>query len=503
MWTVCNFFAKCLRFVVNYDIIQIQTTKEGLETMKLRAIAILMTAILLFSGLGAIAEATAAPAASAAPAMSGDTVLATVDEHKILKNQADKLIPALVAKQNIKDATDYDTAVNILVRQYVIEQKIEKMGLNKFSEEEKTAFQKDAKAKWNEAISEYVSYNLSEDTAEARAKVAKDAEEYYVSQGYSLEKLTENLMKNASIDKLSQQLLKAYQPSEDEIQKVFQEVGSKYQANYENNVGQYEYASAYYGEQSWYVPAGYRGILHILVKCDKKLMNDYTTLQAKYEEQLSASAQPQATASAEATADPAVVPAAPDAPVTQEQVDAAHQALLDSQKDILKQIEDKLKSGTSFVDLIKEYGTDPGMTDETRLKEGYAVHRDSVIWDPNFVKGAFSDKMQKVGDVSDPVISSNGIHILYYLRDVPSGLIMTDNIKKEISDYLISLKEGEELEKAYTEWAKEFKIVFVKDAIDAATKEAKETAENSEEEQAMPLEATGTEEPAVEATKAP
>ena len=95
----------------------------------------------------------------------------------------------------------------------------------------------------------------------------------------------------------------------------------------------------------------------------------------------------------------------------------------------------KLESGTPFVDLINEYGTDSGMKDEARLASGYPVHNDSILYDPAFQKAAM--ELEKIGDVSKPVVGQYGVHILQYLRDIPGGPVeFTDTIKAEIREKL-------------------------------------------------------------------
>ena len=172
--------------------------------------------------------------------------------------------------------------------------------------------------------------------------------------------------------------------------------------------------------------------------------------------------------------------------LTQEMVDAARTAVLESKKEEIDLIMQRLSRGESFVDLVREYGEDPGMNDETNLKDGYAVHSQSVIYDPAFTKAAFSDKMQKVGDVSDPVVGSYGIHILQYLRDVPSGLILTDAIRQEIEDYLITVKTNEIYAQSFETWMTQENVVFNQEAIDTASKAAAEFVQSPEE---LPLEA--------------
>ena len=181
--------------------------------------------------------------------------------------------------------------------------------------------------------------------------------------------------------------------------------------------------------------------------------------------------------------------------------------MLDSRKVVIDEIYDRLVNGESFENLIVEFGEDPGMQDETNLQNGYMVHKDSILWDPAFTAGAFSDRMQKVGDYSDPVVGSHGIHILKYLRDVPSGLLMTDAIHDEIALYLTQNKENEVFDQAFKSWEETIAITYDTASIEQASKEAAEriAAQEAEEaETAAPaLEAVPSEGGEAEATQAP
>ena len=262
--------------------------------------------------------------------------------------------------------------------------------------------------------------------------------------------MAEDVKNRAAIDRMSAYLVGDYTPTDDEVQAVFQQVGLSYQQNYENNVMAYEYNTLYNQQTSWYTPEGYRGIIHILLYPDTQLMDTYTKLQSAFEEQQSAlGGEP---AAADATVSPEASPAASAEPVTQEMLDAARQAILDSVKALTDEIYAKLAAGATFESLVGEYGKDPGMSDDASLKDGYLVHKDSVVWDAAFTAGAFSENMKKAGDVSTPLVSNFGVHILKYLRDVPSGLIMTDAIRDEIEEYLLSAKVGEAYKAALATW---------------------------------------------------
>jgi len=95
--------------------------------------------------------------------------------------------------------------------------------------------------------------------------------------------------------------------------------------------------------------------------------------------------------------------------------------------------------------------------------------------------------MQQVGDVSDPALSSFGIHILHYLRDVPAGLELTDAIRTEIEDYLTSQKQNEVFAAALLSWAEQENVVYNQEAIEAAITAAQERIQANQEE---PLTAT-------------
>ena len=203
------------------------------------------------------------------------------------------------------------------------------------------------------------------------------------------------------------------------------------------------------------MPEGYRAVTHILLEVDADLLQAFLDAQGAYEE-----------ASSAETVDEAAVAAA------KETMDAARAAVIASRQSDIDDIYARLKAGETFESLIAEYGKDPGMQDAGNLAEGYHVHAQSVIYDGAFVEGAFQEGMQQPGDVSEPVVGSFGIHIVYYLKDVPGGLIMTDEIHDEIAEALVSMQLNDAYSKGYDEWKEKVEIVYNQDAIDALKAEA-------------------------------
>ena len=373
--------------------------------------------------------------AALADMLAADTVVVTVGERQFTARDIDTRAYLLYSQSQAEKYPDYDAAVESLIQEAVLEDYLKNNGYTDFNEEEEAAFRNEAQVTWDGYLDNYVTYYLTEDTDEAKAALRQQAEQFFTSQGATLDAVIEELRMQAAVEKLQADLLDGYVPTEEEITEVFNTYGAQYKAQYENNVGLYEFATQYNGYESWYVPEGYRSVLHILLEVDDELLTAYKDAQAELEE-----------AQSDESVDEAAVTAA------QEKVQETFNAVLASRQDVIDEIYARLDKGESFQDLIAEYGTDPGMKDETNLKEGYKVHAQSMIYDPAFTAGAFQERMQQPGDVSDPVVGSYGIHILYYLGDVPGGMIMTDSIHDEIAEALSSRKVNDAYIRVFTAW---------------------------------------------------
>ena len=399
-------------------------------------------------------------AAWAESAVSADEVVVTINGDAITVAELENDAQLLYNAGYVETYPDYDAALESMIREAVVKDHLQKAGYLDFTEEEKAAFSNDAQAQWDQLISGYVDRYLTEDTQEARDQLAQQAAQYFASLGGSVEVLTDDVMYQAAMDKLQEDLTGGYVPTEEEIQEVFDLYGAQYQAQYENNVGMYEFYTQYYGYESWYVPEGYRAVIHILLNVDADVLQAYTDAQAALDE----------AESAEDGADEAAVAEAKAA------VEAARTAVIASRQDVIDDIYARLEKGESFQSLIAEYGNDPGMQDETLLAEGYHVHAESILWDPAFTEGAFQEGMRQPGDVSQPVVGTYGIHILYYLKDVPGGLLMTDSIHEEIYEYLLSSKSSNAFNAGYAEWQQEVEIVRNDAVIDQLKAEAEAKA---------------------------
>lgn len=401
-------------------------------------------------------------------------VMATVNGEPVLRETVENIASNLsyTYSQYGYDTTTDENAkfINQLALDYAIQyalmdQKAAEWGLDQFTDEEMETLKTSNAESWNSLVDSYVSYygNLTDESTDEEKLAAKtSALAALEAMGYTEDVMMQSTLEEERYNRVRNKMVENVEVTDDEVQTAFDTQVESDKASYEGNVAYYEYMTQYYGQTSYYVPEGYRGITHILLTVDDDLLQNYKDLAAKLEEQEEA----EDTDTTEATATD--VTEETETPVTQADVDAAYQAILDSVQPTIDEINQKLADGASFADLIAEYGADPGMQSEPYMSEGYSVHQDSVVWDAAFVKAAFS--VEKVGDVSEPVVGSYGVHIVYYLRDVPSGAVeLTDDIKEDLKSTLLSEKENEAFASTMQEWRDASKIEYTAEieALDA------------------------------------
>ena len=398
--------------------------------MMKRLFCILLTMAMLLAAVSALAETAeeadaAAPAEAEAAAETVEPVLLVTVNGTEIHSDDEYLNDVLAYYLDYAASVGYDTSSEEMlntIRQYslqydihtvLIKQKGAEFGLDQLTDEEKAEIETSAKTEWEEIIQSFIeqSGNITEEsTDEEKAAARADAEAQLLAMGYDEAKYVSSYVTNETENiittRVQDYLTDGKTVSDEDVQNYFNELVRNDQETYEKDVPSYEFYTQYYGQSSYYVPEGYRSVVHILLPVDDELMNTWKDLTARLEEQKQAEEAEATETGTEETAsepDPEATPAeeaeptaAPE-PVTQEMVDAAEKAILESVQAKVDEIKEKLASGTSFDDLIKEYGTDPGMEDDATRANGYAVHKDSILWDPAFTNAAMA--LEKVGDV--------------------------------------------------------------------------------------------------------
>ena len=112
------------------------------------------------------------------------------------------------------------------------------------------------------------------------------------------------------------------------------------------------------------------------------------------------------------------------------QIDETIAALIAPLLEKADEIYARLDAGEDFFALMAEYGEDPGMQQDPFMTNGYYVSADSVMWEPAFRDSAMA--LEKEGDVSEPVLTGYGIHLILHGGELTSGPVPLDDVREAI-----------------------------------------------------------------------
>lgn len=338
---------------------------------------------------------------TSALAQTQEAVVATVNGEAIYYSEYAAIESAFLYQYelggvDLTDPTAYayvqDLALTYLIEQRLVLQDMQAQGCFDLTAEEETWCAEQGKLAWESALADVgemlrESLGLVED-----ADVADYAHSYADSLGVNEQTYVEEYRTQLAMTYYYEWLIRETPITDEMVQAAYEERLAASRALYENDVAAFETAAAN-GSEVWYRPAGYRAVLQILLPAEGE--TDAERL---------ANAQP-----------------------------------------TVDEIYALLEAGESFANLIALYGTDANFDDESFYSTGYQVHRDSVMWEEAFVAAAFSEEMAAPGCWSQPFASTLGVHILYYLNDVPGGPV---ELTEEVHDALAYVLYSEMTEAA-------------------------------------------------------
>lgn len=410
------------------DINKMKKTLTMLAALLL-ALAICATAVFAMAEEPAteeVAETVEAVEPAAMP--DADTVLCTVNGKELTYGYVapfiDNILNSYISYgyDSSDELVDYSNREGMYMAQLYTMLEVIGDELNvTLTDEQKAQATEEADTTWNNSLN-YVlqeQYGISEASTEEEKNTAlASALALLESMGYTQEAMVEEALTNAKWSAIMDAMCADITVTDEQVQAYLDEQIASQVELYGNDPSYYEMMQ-YYGYPTYYRPEGYRAVTHILLKVDDTLLQTYSNLSATFEEQAAAAEAEVPEGEEPAAAEETAEAEEPAEPVTAEQVEEARQAILASVQSTVDEIMAKFNAGTSFADLIVEYGNDPGMQQEGMLETGYEVAAGSIMWDLPFRDGAMA--IANVGEVSEPVVGANGVHIIYYLKDVPGG----------------------------------------------------------------------------------
>ena len=331
------------------------------------------------------------------------------------------------------DKTDAETiasaqaeAIDNLIQSAVVDQKVAEGGYNNFTDEEIAEMEKQAAEDYQLYYDTIKMYFFS-DTELTGDELDAAIKAEMLNMGYPDEEgILEEAKMNAASAKLQEEMVKDVTVSEDELAAEYASRLEAAKTTYGDNPGAYGTAASSAGSTVYYTPAGYRTVKHILVNFTEEDQTAIDELNAQMNEK---------------------VAAGEDVTELKTQLDEKTEAAYAAIMPTIEEIQAKLAEGADFNALITEYNQDPGMTAE---REGYLVHEASTNWVPEFT--AASMALANIGDVSEPVKSSYGVHLIQYAGDVAEGEIGLETVREDLTAELLSTKQSEKINATLEQW---------------------------------------------------
>lgn len=373
------------------------------------------TEILETAGTVETAEtAEAASGEEAAPAAQEDQVILTVNGEPIMSSELQSVYQIYAQQYQAygMDLTDVNNqqalvnmVINILFQDKLIQQKAAELGLDVFTQEEEQEIQDQAQSTYDQMLQMYLAYMSDESKTEDenRQAVAQQLE----AMGYTVDTIAQN-------SRISQVSTRVYDYATQDVEIPEAAVQTAYDQGVEDAKARYAQDLTAYGTDLdsgdivYYAPAGYRTVKHILVMFDqaKELKELRETLAA-------------------------LTPEDEQYAQTQAQIDE----IMAQVQPKLDEIQQKIDAGEDFQTLIDEYGEDGGMKSGTTAQTGYYLCQGNTTFVPEFAQEGMA--LEKVGDVSQPVLTDYGFHIIRYNSDVPEGAVPYEDIHDAIQSQLL------------------------------------------------------------------
>lgn len=372
------------------------------------------------------------------------TVVAKVDGEKIFKSEYNDYWQnvktqygitqeVLTNEEHAEEITNLKNDVlKSIVSQKVMKKELEDMGYYSLSEEEHNK----AKASRDSIIQNMLAQKqqemiaeLGEDyTEEDVAKITlKYTEKIYEEFGISEQELLDFYIDELVIEKARRELVKI-SVTEEDIKAKYDEYVQRDKDLFAEDASIYEMYTMQ-GYKSYFTPKGLRKVRHVLVAFDQETQTKIKEFRTAGED---------------------------------DKAEELIKTSLEAIKEKTDEVYNLLKAGDiTMEDAIKEYNDDPGMSSNP---EGYTMSANSKSFVQPFTDAGMA--LEKIDDISEPVATDFGYHIIEYSSDVASGTIDIEEVREAINDELINSKTQEAWLKQLDEWTATHEVEYFFDELE-------------------------------------
>ncbi|MBR4443742.1 MAG: SurA N-terminal domain-containing protein [Clostridia bacterium] len=359
-----------------------------------------------------------------------------------------------------------DTVLELFIRNELVKQKAAELGLDTLTDDDKATIEEKAAGELEDYIADELEDGHIDTEGLSEEEIRAAALAHLEENGVTLDALIESDTASFIADRVRENVISGISVDDSEIQEAFDKEVADDESSFSSSTYLYElYRSN--GTAIYWNPEGYRTVKHILLKMSDDQKSELTALDDELDgvqDMIDALENPSEEADADA-AEEATEEAEPALTLDEliarkaeleKKIEDKKAEIIASFSDKTDEIYKKLEEGASFDDLMAEYGEDPGMQSEPSMTEGYYVAEGSTIWEDIFTETAMA--LAKKGDVSEPVLGSNGVHIIYYNDDVTPGAIDIATVRDDLAASLLSTKQDDAYEAEYQKWYSAAKI---------------------------------------------
>lgn len=349
-------------------------------------------------------------------------VVAEFDGGQLLSTEVipefnDQLTTQIFAGYSASEVADsvLQTVLTYKAAEKLIAIKAQAEGMDQISEEDKAKIDAQAQKVYNDQLEYYTAFVAEPGMTQEEIKAA--AEEYMrEEEDITLQSITEEITEDWPTEKYYQEIVKDVTVSEAEVEQFYKEQLAVQRENYTQYPEEFEFAHTD-GLVILYRPEGYRAVRDILIPFE----NDEDEIKAtELEDQIS-------------QLDPVS-----DAQRIQE-LEAELNPLYAPLEATAKEISDRLQAGESFLALADEYGKDEMMETEPVRSEGYYISENSFLFSTEFIQGSMI--LDRPGQVSSPLRSSSGLHLVEYLSDVTPGDVPLEEVHDAIEAQALQVRQ--------------------------------------------------------------
>ena len=345
------------------------------------------------------------------PENADPVVVAEFEGGQLLSNEVvpvynDRLTTLIFSGHSADDVAEdtLNSVLEELAGDKIIALRAAELKLTELSDADLAQIRQQASENYEAQLADTMAFSEDNDR-ESAAKVLEE------ESGVTLESVTESLKQSWWTQKYFDYIVKDVTVSDEEVQAHYDALLSRQEATYGDYPEDFEYDHLT-GQLIVFHPDGYRAVRDILIPFDDESADAAAGLSEQIE----------------------LGTAAEDA---QKQLDALYAPLEKKAEEVQK----KLVDGKSFSELMDEYGCDQALKDEPLRSEGYYINGSSFVNSQEYVEGSMM--LEQPGQVSTPLRSLSGVHLVEYIGEVAPGAVALDDVREAVTADALKAKQTE------------------------------------------------------------